>query len=328
MYSWMRMMTSGVLKQDRLGWLDGLKTKSKATAKTDIMFFVGCLPHFDISHSHVNSNSLEIARNSVAILNALGITPVVLPDERCCGHDLLFGGDPTGFEALAKKNAQIIKAAGVNRIVISCPEGYQTLAREYPRVLKNWDVEVMHLSELLAERIEAGKVSFKNELGIKVTYQDPCRLGRYMGVFDEPRKVLESLPGVELVEMQHFGPDAICCGVSSWISCGSTAKSIQMARLAEANATGADVLVTACPKCQIHFRCALSGKVPGDKSKVEIPVEDLTSLVAKALGAARTQAESPAPEKGVKATPAKGTRKQPAAKKKPAGKKAKAGSKR
>jgi Fe-S oxidoreductase len=118
----------------------------------------------------------------------------------------------------------------------------------------------------------------------RVTYQDPCRLGRYMGVYQAPRKVLSAIPGVELVEMEHNAADAICCGVSSWVSCGATAKSIQMARLTEAKATGADILVTACPKCQIHFKCALSGKVPGNREAVDIPIEDLTSLVATALG--------------------------------------------
>ena len=173
-------------------------------------------------------------------------------------------------------------------------------------------------------KLEAGKLEFKSDLGMKVTYQDPCRLGRYMGVFDAPRSVLEAMPGVELVEMEHYGPDAICCGVSSWISCGSTAKSIQMARIAEAKATGADVMVTACPKCQIHFRCALSGKVPTDKSAVDIPVEDFTSLVAKALGLdSKTTGETTSKEKAA-ASPAKKT-----AAAKPAAKKAKskAGSK-
>ncbi len=286
MYSWMRMMTVDNLPQQRLSWAEGFKTKKKATGKNDTLFFVGCLPHFDISHKHVSANSLDIARDSLAILNAIGITPVLLSDERCCGHDLLFSGDPARFEALAKKNAALIKASEARRVVVSCPEGYQTLAQEYPRVLKGWDVEVTHISELLAERIDAGKLEFSNEVATTVTYQDPCRLGRYMGVYSAPRKVLEAIPGVELVEMEHSGADAICCGVSSWVSCGATAKNIQIARLAEAKATGADVLVTACPKCQIHFRCALSGKVPGDRDAVDIPVEDITSLVAKALGVA------------------------------------------
>lgn len=284
MYSWMRMMASGGLPQDRLTWLEGLDVKDRASKSSDLMFFVGCLPHFDISHRHVGSDTLAIARDSVAILNALGVTPVVLPDERCCGHDLLFAGDPARFEALAIKNAELIEKAGVKRIVLSCPEGCQTLAQEYPRVLKGWDVEVMHISEFLAERLEAGGIEFKNDIGMKVTYQDPCRLGRYMGVYDAPRSVIEALPGVDLVEMEHSRQDSICCGVSSWVSCGATAKGIQMERLAEARATGADLLVTACPKCKIHLRCALSGRVPGERSDVEIPVEDLTALVARALG--------------------------------------------
>ncbi|MBU4173955.1 MAG: hydrogenase iron-sulfur subunit [Actinobacteria bacterium] len=283
-FSWMRMMSSGKLKQDRLGWLDGLEFKEKATAKRDVMYFVGCLPYFDVSHRHIGSNSVAIARDSVAILNALRITPVLLADECCCGHDLLFAGDPAGFEALAKRNAKAIKAAEVKRIVVSCPECYQVLAHEYPRVVKGWDVEVVHISEIIAERLEAGKLEFKKDLDMKVTYQDPCRLGRYMDVYSAPRKVLEALPGVELLEMEHHGPDAICCGVSSWVSCGATARSIQVSRLSEARSTGAETLVTACPKCQIHLRCALSGKLPGDRSNVEIRVEDLTALVAKALG--------------------------------------------
>jgi Fe-S oxidoreductase/coenzyme F420-reducing hydrogenase delta subunit len=314
MYSWMRIMGDDGLEQRRLSWLvDDLKVKPKATAKTDVMFFVGCLPHFDVSHRHTGSNSAAIARDSVAILNAMGITPVVVPDERCCGHDLLYGGDPEGFRALAERNARAIKEAGVSRIVVSCPEGYQTLAQEYPRVLKNWNVEVMHLSELMAEKLDSGKLVLENDLGLKATYQDPCRLGRYMGVYDAPRRVLESIPGVELVEMEHSGPDAICCGVSSWLSCGATAKSIQLARLREARATGADVLVTTCPKCQIHFRCALSGKVPGDRAEVDIPIEDLTSLVVRAIrdGSGKTPAGSG--EK--KASPRAGS-------KKPAGEKA------
>jgi len=286
MYSWMRMMAADNLDQQRTAWTEGLKTKARATAKSDVMFFAGCLPHFDVSHGHISPGSLDIARNSVAILNAIGITPVVLPDERCCGHDLLFAGDPVRFAALAGKNAEVFKAAGVKKIVISCPEGYQTFAQEYPRVVKGWGVEVVHISELLADRIDAGKLEFPKKVDATVTYQDPCRLGRYMGVYDAPRKVLSSIPGVELVEMEHSAADAICCGVSSWVSCGATAKSIQMARLAEAVSTGADILVTACPKCQIHFKCALSGRVPGEREAVDIPIQDLTEIVAKALGVA------------------------------------------
>jgi len=129
--------------------------------------------------------------------------------------------------------------------------------------------------------------------------------------------VLAAIPGVELVEMEHNAADAICCGVSSWVSCGATAKSIQMARLAEAKATGADMLVTACPKCQIHFKCALSGKVPGNRDAVDIPIEDLTTLVAQALG---VDGGTPAAKPAGKAAKAKSAGKAASAKSKSASK--------
>ncbi|MBU1944796.1 MAG: hydrogenase iron-sulfur subunit [Actinobacteria bacterium] len=315
MYSWMRMMARDGLSQQRTGWADGFKTKARATSKNDIMFFVGCLPHFGLSHRHVGADTLGIATNTLAILNAMGIAPVLLADERCCGHDLLFAGEPEAFEALARRNAEAFKKAGVKRIVTACAEGYQTLAVEYPRVLEDWDVEVMHISGLMAQAVETGNLTFENDLGLKVTYQDPCRLGRYMDEYEAPRAVLGAMPGVELVEMEHHGPDAVCCGVSSWISCGATAKSIQMSRLAEAKATGADVLVTACPKCQIHFSCALSGRVPLERSEVEIPIEDLTSLAVKALGLSLPEPAAKKPSRASKAKPpAKAARKKSAGK--------------
>ncbi len=308
MYSWMRMMASGSLPQRRTSWAAGFKTKEKATSKSDIMFFVGCLPHFGLSHQQVAPDTLGIALNTLAILNALGITPVLLPDERCCGHDLLFAGEPEAFEALARRNHEAFKRAGVKRIVVACAEGYQALASEYPRVLADWDVEVFHISQFLARALAEGRLEFTGDVGLRVTFQDPCRLGRYMHEYDAPRAILSAIPGIELVEMDHHGPDAVCCGVSSWISCGATAKSIQMARLAEAKATGADVLVTACPKCRIHFSCALSGRVPVERSEVEIGIEDLTSLVVRAMGLSLPEPGAPPGETGPAA-------KKPAAKK-------------
>jgi len=113
-----------------------------------------------------------------------------------------------------------------------------------------------------------------------VTYQDPCRLGRYLGVYDAPRQVMRTL-GVEIVEMAHAGKEATCCGTSGWTNCGATSKAIQVERLREARATGAEVLVTACAKCQIHFLCAMDDPRLG--AGIAMPVRDLVTLVADAL---------------------------------------------
>ncbi|MDD5747556.1 MAG: hydrogenase iron-sulfur subunit [Actinomycetota bacterium] len=294
MYSWMRIMASEGIRQNRTSFTDGMRIKRSASSKNDIMYFVGCLPYYEISHSYIRPGSLDIAKNTISILNAAGITPVVLENECCCGHDLLAAGDTESFETLAKKNAKAIKEAGVRRVVFSCPEGYLTFSREYPRVIKNWDIDVMHITELTSKLLDEKKISFNKTLEMKVTYQDPCRLGRHMGIYEAPRKVINSIPGVELVEMKHSGADAICCGVSSWVLCGATSKCIQIDRLEEACSTGADALLTSCPKCLIHFRCALSGKVPTEREKPAIDVHDITSIIAKAMKAPGVKSTSEA----------------------------------
>ena len=112
-----------------------------------------------------------------------------------------------------------------------------------------------------------------------MTYQDPCRLGRHMGEYEAPRQVLEAVG--ELVEMDPSGRLAQCCGTSAWTACGAVNKELQVQRLQQAKATGADLLVTACVKCQIHFRCVLSTAGVDEDTRVE--VVDLAQLAAKGL---------------------------------------------
>jgi Fe-S oxidoreductase len=114
-----------------------------------------------------------------------------------------------------------------------------------------------------------------------VTYQDPCRLGRHLGVYEAPRTALGAVPGVELVEMRRSGPRALCCAGSAWSSCDRHSKAIQVERLREARATGAEVMVTACPKCQIHLRCAMRDPKLGDEIRIEL--RDVAEVLAAAL---------------------------------------------
>ena len=106
-------------------------------------------------------------------------------------------------------------------------------------------------------------------------------MGRHLGIYEPPRQVLSALPGVELTEMRHSGPAATCCAGGTWSNCDRYAKQIQVERLREARATGAKLLVTACPKCQIHFRCAM--KDPNLSGEIEIEMRDVAQLVADAL---------------------------------------------
>jgi len=285
LFSLSRLMASLETKQDRLGWVP----QEAEIAKTgDVLYFAGCLPYFNVVFDDMGVKHIEIAQSMLKILNTAGIKPVLMENERCCGHDLSFSGDLSSFEKLAKLNIAAIKKSGVSTIVTNCPECYRTLKVDYTELFGAPKLEVMHASEFITNLIDNGKLKFNGKLGRKVSYQDPCRLGRHMGVYDAPRKVITSIPGVELVEMERNKEGALCCGVSAWMGCGRHSKQMQIERLAEAKGTAADLLVTACPKCQIHFNCALSEKLPVKKEEVAIETCDLSVLVARALNLAQT----------------------------------------
>jgi Fe-S oxidoreductase len=273
-----RMMSNPNIRQKRLDWLP---PECHISQKGEIMLFIGCSPYFEPVFDDIPVRTLNIAEASIKILNYLGINPVVLPDEKCCGHDMLWTGDVDTFRKLAKHNVSIINAAGVKKVIFFCPEGYRTFKKDYPEFF-DVDFEVQHLSEFLAQRIENDGLKFK-KVERKVTYQDPCRLGRHMGVYEEPRKVIEAIPGVELLEMKRNRENSLCCGTSCFTNCDSYSKLIRMDRLSEAKATGADTLITCCPKCQTHFRCAMTNKGEEKGTDVEIEVMDLANLVAESL---------------------------------------------
>jgi len=275
--SLMRMMAKGGTQQDRLGWLsDDLKTAPK---KGEVFYWTGCTMYYDAFFEEFGIKSLEATRAALRILNKLGVTPVVSPEERCCGHDLLWNGDRKNFELLAKHNVKLVEESGAKVLVTSCAECYRTWKTDYQPFFTGKPPRILHLSEYLAEHLD--DLTFKDNGERQVTYQDPCRLGRHLGVYQPPREVMTALPGVELVEMLHNRSASTCCAGSTWSNCDRYAKHIQVERLREARATGAGVMITCCPKCQIHFRCAMQD--PNLKQEIEIEMRDLAELVAEAL---------------------------------------------
>jgi Fe-S oxidoreductase len=274
-----RLMARSTVQQRRLDWLS---EEYRVADQSDVLFFVGCAPYFEPLFEDIDVDALQPAKGSLKILNSLGIEPMVLGDEKCCGHDLLWTGDTEAFEELAKQNVAMIEKSGAKKIVFSCAECYRTFKEDYPKYA-SLDCELQHISELLADNLGSESLPF-GEVTRKVTYHDPCRLGRHLGVYDAPRNVLEAIPGVELVEMDRNREDALCCGTSAFTNCDACSKQIRVDRLLEAKSTGADVLVTACPKCQIHFKCAMVSKGSEKGPDVEIPVMDLAELVASAIG--------------------------------------------
>ena len=140
---------------------------------------------------------------------------------------------------------------------------------------------MLHLTQFISRQPAASKIEWGAELkNGQVTYQDACRLGRHLGVYEEPRALLRA-SGLDLVEMERAQRSSLCCGTSCWTACGQVSKNIQVERLREAKATGAELLITSCVKCQIHFKCAQQD--PTLENDIAIPIRDLTTVLADRL---------------------------------------------
>lgn len=273
----MRMMATGETQQDRMNWLDKeLKTQ---TAKGEVFYWTGCTMYYDAFFPEFDATTLEGTKTAVRLMNKIGVKPVVSPSERCCGHDLLWNGDRKTFEQLAKHNVALVKESGAEELVVSCAECLRTWMIDYAPYFDGPMPKIKHVSQYLVEHMP--ELKLKDKGSKKVTFQDPCRMGRHLGIYEPPRQILSSLPGVEFVEMRRSKSAAQCCAGGTWSNCDRYAKQIQVDRLKEAKETGADLLVTACPKCQIHFRCAM--KDPNISGEIEIEMQDVSQLLADAL---------------------------------------------
>ncbi len=290
-HTWARIMTDPTLRQNRLGWI---QEDLRVSETSDTVFFVGCLPHYDTLFQHLHTDGVEIARAVVRLLNAMGIAPRVLADERCCGHDQLWEGEVETFRKLGRLNLDLLKQTGAKQIVTACPECARTLKLDYPRYIGELGMDVYHITQMLSRAVSEGTIEFDPPgNGQRITFQDPCRLGRHLGIFDEPRAVIEA-SGYSLVDMAHAKQASLCCGTSCWTACGQVNKHIQVERLKEAKATGANLLATACIKCQIHFKCAQQDPLLDDD--IDIRIQDISTLAAERLQK-KTDTNVPSQEK-------------------------------
>lgn len=247
----------------------------------DVLYFMGCTAILDfVFRDDVGFEGLDVANNSIRLMNAAGVEPTVLDAEKCCGHDQLWRGEAGDFEKLARQNAELLK--DYKTIVVSCPECYRALAVDYKEKF-GVKLNVKHISEFLLEKGLGQRTPNGNATRTIATYHDSCRLGRYMGVYDEPRKLLSAF-GYELKEMAQNRDSALCCGVPQYVNCDDENKKIRRNRMNDAVATGASVMVTPCMKCQIHLKCLqrdASEKTEGRAYPVEIV--DFTTALARKL---------------------------------------------
>ncbi len=244
-----------------------------------VLLYLGCTAAYD-------SNVRQVAVSTVNILNALGIDYGFLGnDEACCGSVMLRIGDPE-FERIAAHNIALFNSLGIEALVTSCAGCFKTIKEDYPSVGR-LDFEVLHTVQFLARLLEQGRLELTQPVERVVTYHDPCHLGRASGVFDEPRLVMEAVPGLDLIEMPRHREYSRCCGAGGGLKAGYPDIQNRMAqeRVREAMATGARELVSCCPFCYQGLQVGI-GSLESD-----LVARDLSYVVEAAMGLAPASPE-------------------------------------
>jgi len=256
-------------RKERGTWAEGLSVPKFAEG-TEILYFPGCYPNYD-------PRMKKVARATATLLNKAGIDYGILgPLENCCGESIRKAGDEELFKRLARENIKTFIDNGVKKILVSSPHCYHTFKNEYPEFMAHF--EVVHIAQLLSELLREGKLEISGEYPKKVTYHDPCYLGRHNSIYQEPREVLGAIPGLELCEMVDSQVDSLCCGGGGGRIWMETPKGERFSdlRLDQAMDVGAEELITCCPYCITNFEDSKLNVENGEA----LEIKDITEVLA------------------------------------------------
>jgi Fe-S oxidoreductase len=259
-------------RKNRANWAEGLSVKT-FTEGMEILYFPGCYLSYD-------PRLKKVARATANILNRAGVDFGILGSkENCCGESIRKTGDEELFKRLAKENIKTFIDNGVKKILVSSPHCYHTFKNEYPEFMVNF--EVVHISQYLFTLINEGRLELTKKYEKKVTYHDPCYLGRHNGIFDEPREILKKVVGLELNEMPDTRVDSLCCGGGGGRIWMETPKGERFSdlRVEQAIGVGAEALVTSCPYCFANFE---DSRLTLDVTE-KIEVKDITEIIQEVI---------------------------------------------
>ncbi|MBD3404971.1 MAG: hypothetical protein GF411_02410 [Candidatus Lokiarchaeota archaeon] len=263
---------------ERNTWIENDSKRDKAD--TDVFYFVGCTTGYRYQ---------DIAKATTSILDSTGADYSVSSKEICCGSPLIRTGQLDDVERLVRENVRVINESGAGTVIFSCAGCYRTVVKDWPRILgEPLPFETIHITQYMAEKISSGDLKMNQPMNMRIAYHDPCHLGRHMfpdAVYDEPRQVIDNIPGSERVSLDREKDATLCCGSGGGVKAGlpEYAEYIAKLRVSEAREKGADTFVTACPFC-------VRGLEDGAKKEAlesgEKPLEviELTELVRKSMG--------------------------------------------
>jgi Fe-S oxidoreductase len=257
------------IRSKRSEWAEGLNIKHVSQG-VEILYFVGCTPAYA-------PRVQEVARSLVKCFEKAGVNFGTLGDEEnCCGNEVYGIGEKGLFEFLVEENTKIFKKYDTKQVVTSCPHAYHSFKNRYGQA----SFEVLHHTHLLADLIGKSKLAFSKGYNKTVIYHDPCFLGKQNGVYEEPRKIIESIPSVKLVEFDRSRERSLCCeggGGRMWVDIPG--ERLAEIRVKDAAEVGAEVVATACPFCLLTFEDAI--KTTGLEGKIQ--VMDIAELLSQAI---------------------------------------------
>jgi succinate dehydrogenase/fumarate reductase iron-sulfur protein len=259
----------------RMAWAEGLNVKTYPNVtRADVLFFVCCSTAYDVRNR-------EIARMMATMFDRLGVDYATLGEEEwCCGDHILRMGEKGLFEMLAEHNVAVFQRFNANRIVTVSPHCYNTFKNDKP--YKDLALNVQHYTQFLAEALEKGKLKPTKPYNRRVAYHDPCFLGKRNQIYDEPRHILQSVKGLELVEMRRTRESSFCCGGGAgrvWTEEAEPEKRPCVNRVREALELGVDVIAVACPFCVTTLEDAIKVLEVEDK----IAVRDILEILKETL---------------------------------------------
>jgi Fe-S oxidoreductase len=258
--------------KDRANWGND-QGVPEFTEGMEVLYFPCCYPSYD-------PRLKKVAQATADLLKKAGVNFGVLGSkEMCCGESIRKAGNEALFKRLARENIKTFIESGVKKIVVASPHCFHTFKNEYPEFKVNF--EVLHITQYLGQLIKEGRLKITGEYKKKVTYHDPCYLGRHNGIYDEPREILKKIPGLELNEMADARESSLCCGMGGGRIWMETAKNERFSdiRLKQAQDTGAEILATACPYCITQFEDSRMSLA--DSSVIQI--KDITEILQEVV---------------------------------------------
>jgi Fe-S oxidoreductase len=262
----------GRFRDRRADWAKDLGVKIIGETTTETLLYVGCAPSYDPRVQSVSTSLVKIFQKAGLDFGILG------KKESCCGNEIRRMGEEALFKKLAKDNTALFKKSGIKRIITISPHCFNAFKNDYPDI----GLPVQHYTQVVVELIEMGKLKPSKEMITHATYHDPCFLGKQNNIFDEPRKILKAIPGLDFADMERSKQRSLCCeggGGRMWAEGGTEGTRNGVIRIKEAVSLGAKVLATSCPFCLLTFDDAVKTSGLAD----QIVVRDIAELIAESI---------------------------------------------